>query len=122
MTKPTCTCHPVPERYHTTHYGATEPGSTLEPDYGCPVHFPKVKREWGKAPAHVHRTPSGCWHWECRLCPVWVQRTRCVTGIDEAVAGLAEHQEAGHVDALFRGDRCGSLGMAMDRTSERSGA
>jgi len=36
----TCTCHPVPERYHTTHYGATEPGSTLEPDYDCPVHFP----------------------------------------------------------------------------------
>lgn len=35
-----CTCHPVPERYHTTHYGATEPGSTLEPDYDCPVHFP----------------------------------------------------------------------------------
>lgn len=40
MTAPTCTCHPVPERYHTTHYGATEPGSTLEPDYDCPVHFP----------------------------------------------------------------------------------
>lgn len=37
---PRCTCHPVPERYHTTHYGATEPGSTLEPDYDCPVHFP----------------------------------------------------------------------------------
>lgn len=35
-----CACHPVPERYHTTHYGATEPGSTLEPDYDCPVHFP----------------------------------------------------------------------------------
>jgi hypothetical protein len=42
MTEPTtarCTCHPVPEHLHTTHYGATEPGSTLEPDYDCPVHF-----------------------------------------------------------------------------------
>lgn len=42
MTEPTarCTCHPVPEHLHMTHYGATEPGSALEPDPGWPVHFP----------------------------------------------------------------------------------
>jgi hypothetical protein len=58
MNKPTCTCHPVPEQYHTTHYGATEPGSTLEPDYGCAVHFPGVVEHdpdrcgcrWGEQP------------------------------------------------------------------------
>jgi hypothetical protein len=46
VTQPTprCTCHPVPEHLHTTHYGATEPGITLEPDPGCPVHFPGGER------------------------------------------------------------------------------
>jgi hypothetical protein len=139
MTKPTCTCHPVPEQYHTTHYGATEPGSTLEPDYGCAVHFPKVKREWGKAPAEIvsHR---GGWIWACYV--GWVaealpdgkrlMRRRKEGGACEgagtlpthtaALEALAEHQRAEHVDAMFRGDRGGPLGMAMDRTSERSGA
>lgn len=48
-----CTCHPVPERYHTTHYGATEPGSTLEPDYDCPVHFPPDATVIANAAVHL---------------------------------------------------------------------
>lgn len=35
-----CTCFPVPEHYHTTHYGATDPATTLEPNPDCPEHFP----------------------------------------------------------------------------------
>lgn len=34
-----CTCY-VDERYWTTHYGAVEPGSQMEPNPDCPVHFP----------------------------------------------------------------------------------
>lgn len=128
MTKPTCTCHPVPEQYHTTHYGAAEPGSTLEPDYGCAVHFPKVKREWGKAPATIQRSVFGSteWAWRCLVgqhAPAhdFTGHGREVTH-GAALTALAEHQKAEHVDAMFRGDRGGPLGMAMDRTSERSGA
>lgn len=35
-----CTCYPVPEEYWTTHYGAVDPATTMEPNYDCPVHFP----------------------------------------------------------------------------------
>lgn len=98
MADPACTCHPVPEQYHTTHYGATEPGSTLEPDYGCAVHFPKVrpKRKWGDAPAHLAKTPAGCWHWTCTICPVWAHRSGCRADLALAVTALAEHQKAEH--------------------------
>ena len=37
-----CTCTVVDPKYWTTHYGAVEPGSMLEPDYGCPEHFPNA--------------------------------------------------------------------------------
>jgi hypothetical protein len=126
--EPTCTCHPVPEQYHTTHYGATEPGSTLEPDYGCAEHFPKVKREWGKAPGLIRMSRFGDgWIVACRLCPkssTGAPRNLAWPKGDllEAVEVLAAHHEAEHVDAMFRGDRGGPLGMAMDRTSERGGA
>lgn len=127
MTEPACTCHPVPEQYHTTHYGATEPGSTLEPDYGCAVHFPKVKREWGKAPARIYADRmTWFWTWECRIdaCTTVAPREADAWHTTQAGAleALAKHQHAEHVDAIFRGDRGGPLGMAMDRTSERSGA
>jgi hypothetical protein len=99
VTAPTCTCHPVPEQYHTTHYGATEPGSTLEPDYDCPVHFPEPKRKWGDAPAHVFKTPAGCWHWRCKTGPMRHQTRCCQPTHTAALAALAEHQRAKHVDA-----------------------
>jgi hypothetical protein len=119
MTEPTCTCHPVPEQYHTTHYGATEPGSTLEPDYECPVHFPdgvtidpffraafgmflpKPKRKWGDAPAEIvsHR---GGWIWACYV--GWVaeclpdgkrlMRRRKEGGACEGVGTLPTHTAA----------------------------
>lgn len=38
-----CTCFPVPERLHTTHYGATDPATTLEPNPDCPLHFPTAE-------------------------------------------------------------------------------
>lgn len=102
MTTPTCTCHPVLEQYHTTHYGATEPGSTLEPDYGCPVHFPKPKRKWGDAPGLIRGSRFTYGHIvACRLCPpsstgaprnfAWPQGD-----LQEAVEVLAEHQRAEH--------------------------
>lgn len=34
-----CTCHVVENPW--TYYGIVEPGGALEPDYGCPVHFPE---------------------------------------------------------------------------------
>jgi hypothetical protein len=34
-----CVCHPVENPW--TYYGIVEPGGALEPDYGCPVHFPE---------------------------------------------------------------------------------
>lgn len=34
----TCACFEVPEKFHTVHYGATEPGSTMEFNPHCPVH------------------------------------------------------------------------------------
>lgn len=35
-----CECFLVPEHLHTTHFGATEPGSMIEPNPECPEHFP----------------------------------------------------------------------------------
>lgn len=35
-----CTCFPVPEKYWTTHYGAVDPATTMEPNPECPEHFP----------------------------------------------------------------------------------
>lgn len=70
MSEPACTCHRVPVQYHTTHYGATEPGSMLEPDYDCPAHFPKRKRKWGDAPARIvfgGDDDHEMWTWECRM-------------------------------------------------------
>jgi hypothetical protein len=37
-----CTCFEVPPQYWTTHYGAVEPGSTLEPNPECLEHFPET--------------------------------------------------------------------------------
>ena len=34
-----CTCYWTDSKYWTTHYGATEPGSQMEPNPDCPVHF-----------------------------------------------------------------------------------
>jgi hypothetical protein len=39
---PECTCFEVPHQYWTTHYGAVEPGSTLEPNPECLEHFPET--------------------------------------------------------------------------------
>lgn len=36
-----CTCHPTDPKYWFTHYGAVEPGSAMEPNPDCPVHFPR---------------------------------------------------------------------------------
>lgn len=33
-----CECVLLPEEFHTTHYGATEPGSTHEFNPDCPAH------------------------------------------------------------------------------------
>lgn len=33
-----CTCDLLPERFHTTHYGMTEPGSMYDWDPDCPQH------------------------------------------------------------------------------------
>lgn len=41
-----CTCHWVDPKYWTTHYGAVEPGSTMEPNPDCPEHFPQTRVEW----------------------------------------------------------------------------
>lgn len=35
---PGCECSIVPEKYHFSHYGATEPGSMYEWNPECPVH------------------------------------------------------------------------------------
>lgn len=35
-----CTCFVTPEHMWTRHYGAIEPGSQMEPNPDCPVHFP----------------------------------------------------------------------------------
>jgi hypothetical protein len=40
-----CTCFITPESTWTTYYGQVEPGSQLEPNYDCPVHFPEESRE-----------------------------------------------------------------------------
>jgi hypothetical protein len=42
---PLCTCYPTPEHMRFVHYGATEPGSALEPNYDCTVHFPEEPSE-----------------------------------------------------------------------------
>lgn len=39
---PECICFATPESTWTTHYGAVEPGSQLEPNPDCAVHFPKL--------------------------------------------------------------------------------
>ena len=44
-----CTCTVVDPKYWTTHYGAVEPASMLEPDYGCPEHFPDTTKTEGEA-------------------------------------------------------------------------
>ena len=36
-----CECFWVDPKYWFTHYGATEPGSMMEPNPECPEHFPK---------------------------------------------------------------------------------
>lgn len=36
-----CTCYWVDPKYWFTHYGAVEPGSTMEPNPDCPEHFPQ---------------------------------------------------------------------------------
>lgn len=36
-----CTCFILDVKYHTTHYGATDPATVMEPNPDCPVHFPK---------------------------------------------------------------------------------
>jgi hypothetical protein len=41
-----CTCYWVDPKYWTTHYGAVEPGSTMEPNPDCPEHFPQTRIEW----------------------------------------------------------------------------
>lgn len=41
-----CTCFPVPEKYWTTHYGAVEPGSTIEHNHECPVHGSDETNAW----------------------------------------------------------------------------
>lgn len=33
-----CECWPVPEKYHTTHYGATDPATTHQWNPDCPAH------------------------------------------------------------------------------------
>ncbi|MGY2747232.1 hypothetical protein ACVWZ8_004349 [Arthrobacter sp. UYCu723] len=35
----TCICYWTDQKYWTTHYGAVEPGSTMEPNPDCKVHF-----------------------------------------------------------------------------------
>ena len=42
----TCTCFPVGPQYWTTHYGAVDPATTLEPNPECPEHFPQTRIEW----------------------------------------------------------------------------
>lgn len=39
---PECTCILTDPKTWTTHAGAVEPGSQMEPDPDCPVHFPAV--------------------------------------------------------------------------------
>lgn len=36
-----CICHPVEDPW--TYYGIVEPGGALEPDPGCPAHFPDAQ-------------------------------------------------------------------------------
>ncbi|TIH27051.1 hypothetical protein D4765_18775 [Subtercola vilae] len=36
----TCTCTYTDPKYWTTYGSATEPGSMMEPEPDCPVHFP----------------------------------------------------------------------------------
>lgn len=107
-------------------YGAA---STPTPLPVMVTFMPKVepKRKWGDAAAAVYSDhETRMWTWECRVddCPVVApQEAVAWHGTQgEALSALAEHQKAEHVDALFRGDRGGPLGMAMDRTSERVGA
>ncbi len=40
-----CVCFTVPEERWTRHYDATEPGSMVEPNPDCPVHFPKAPQD-----------------------------------------------------------------------------
>lgn len=40
-----CTCFITPEGTWTTHYGAVDPASQLEPNYDCPMHFPNAAIE-----------------------------------------------------------------------------
>lgn len=35
-----CTCFWTDPKYWTTYGSAAEPGSQMEPNYDCPVHFP----------------------------------------------------------------------------------
>lgn len=46
-----CTCFPTPPSMHTTHYGAIEPASALEPNPECCEHFRKPP----------HRLIDGTW-------------------------------------------------------------
>ncbi|BDZ52787.1 hypothetical protein GCM10025867_50280 (plasmid) [Frondihabitans sucicola] len=36
-----CTCYPTDPKTWTRHGSAVEPGSMLEPNDECPVHFPE---------------------------------------------------------------------------------
>lgn len=44
--EPKCTCFPVPPEYWTTHYGAVDPATTLEPNPECSEHFDDPLLEW----------------------------------------------------------------------------
>lgn len=59
-----CICFVTPESQWTTHYDATEPGSTMEPNPECRVHFPSAPPE----EAGPLRCDCGRWI-PCRHCP-----------------------------------------------------
>lgn len=54
-----CTCFPVPERYHTTHYGATDPATVLEPNPDCPEHFPAPAPKTPFTASDLFALPNG---------------------------------------------------------------
>lgn len=49
-----CECELLPEKYHTTHYGATEPGSMYQFNPDCPAHGYEVA-EAGLTPTNPYR-------------------------------------------------------------------
>jgi hypothetical protein len=42
---PECICYFTDEKYWFVHYGHVEPGSQMEPNDDCPVHFPEGKAD-----------------------------------------------------------------------------